>query len=166
MAEIQQDQPTNGQTEASAAGAASEQAPPPEPTLTEKLVNEFDQGIHKEGEKAYRRWGFALFHSLAPERRVEESMRLGFKPTDPLDHYNLGCHYAQQLQFDKAVEEFSQALKAKPGFLEAQYNLALSQEMSGDLVAARKTWNAYLEKCENAEEAAEIKDHLTELANK
>lgn len=163
MAENDQEQ-TNGQT-AQAAEAPAEQ-PPAEPTLTETLVGRFEESIQKDGQNAYGRWGFALFHSLAPERIVEESIRLGFKPTDALDFYNLGCFHAHKEQYSKAVDAFEKALKQNPNLLQAQYNLALAQEMAGDVSAARKTWNAYLERCENADEAAEIKDHLTELANR
>ena len=97
---------------------------------------------------------------------LEESIRLGFKPSDALDFYNLGCFQASKEQYGKAADAFEKALKQNPTLLQAQYNLALAQEMAGEIAAARKSWNAYLDKCENPDEAAEIKDHLTELANR
>lgn len=148
------------------AGADTAEAPPEEPTLTEKLVEQFASAIDKDGKKAFGRWGFALFHSLSDEKAYAELIRLGFEPRDPLDFYNLGCHHAANENYSKAIDAFHQALKLDPEMAEAQYNLALAQEKAGDTGNARKTWNQYLEGCEDTDEATEIKSHLTELSNR
>ena len=165
MAEKDQNTRAESQTEVEG-GVETPVAPPEEPTLTEQLVEQFSSAIDKDGKKAFGRWGFALFHSLSDEKAYAELVRLGFEPRDALDFYNLGCHHAAQKNYSKAIDAFHQSLKLDPDMAEAKYNLALAQENSGDNGNARKTWNQYLENCEDTEEASEIKSHLTELSNR
>ena len=145
---------------------AAEETPPAEPPLTEILVDRFEQALESDGDKAYKRWGFALFHSIDDQKAEAQVSRLRGKPRDALDHYNAGCTSAEKRRFADAVRAFATALELDPEFPEAQFNYALAQEKTGDLTAARKSWNKYLDQCENSEEESEIKNHLTELANK
>lgn len=136
------------------------------PTLTEQMLEDFQTSLDGDRMSAYRRWGFAMFHSIAPEKAHAELGSLGLKPRDALDHYNLGCSLATREQFAQAAKAFEQALKLDENLVEARFNLALAREKSGEASAAKKLWNEYLESCTDEQETAEIKNHLSELAGR
>lgn len=131
--------------------------------LTQKLVENYEQAIERDGQAAYGHLGFALFHSISPERAQRELSKLGLKPKDALDHYNQGCARAAEEKFSQAADSFAAALKLNPELKEARFNLALAQEKNGDAAHAKKTWNELLGML-GEEEAAEIRAHLKEMA--
>jgi tetratricopeptide (TPR) repeat protein len=129
-----------------------------------QLVSQFRESVEREGEEAYKRWGLPLYHSL-PDEEVEAQRRaLGVKPVDALDHYNRGCLLAAQEDFAAAAQQFAQAVKLDPEMSEALFNLALAQEKAGRLAEARKSWNQFVERFGDQEEAAQVRDHLAQLA--
>jgi tetratricopeptide (TPR) repeat protein len=124
----------------------------------------FRQSLAGEGEKAYERWGMAMFHSLNDEDAETQRRALGFEPQDALDFYNRGCLLAQREDYAGAAKAFEQAVALDPKLSEAIFNRALALEYSGDKAAVRKAWQDYLEQSGDSEEAAEIKSRLEGLA--
>lgn len=135
-----------------------------EVSITESLVGIYDLCLNQDNKETFRRLGFALFHSLSDERAFAELQKLGYKPKDALDHYNLGCQQSIAEKFGEAAKSFAQALKLQPEFPEACYNHALALEKSGDGSAARKAWKDYLDSCSDEAEAEQVREHLKELA--
>ena len=135
-----------------------------EPILTDTLVERFGKDLEEKGKSAYSKWGFALFHSLDEERAQDERERLGFKPADALDHYNVGCRLAAKDKYAAALKSFALAVELDSEFFEARFNQALATEKTGDLAEAKKIWNELSKNCEDQEEVAQIKGHLAELA--
>lgn len=141
---------------------ATEEAQP-EVSITESLVGIYDLCLNQDNKETFRRLGFALFHSLSDERALAELQKLGHKPKDALDFYNVGCQQAMSEKFGDAAKSFAQALKIQPEFPEAVYNHALSLEKSGDTNGARKAWKEYLDSCSDEAEAEQVREHLKEL---
>ena len=56
---------------------------------------------------------------------LREAIRLA--PDSAESHNNLGIALASNGNLDEAVREFQQALKLKPGFADAQRNLAMAR---------------------------------------
>ncbi|MCL5270727.1 MAG: tetratricopeptide repeat protein [bacterium] len=148
--------------EMQAAAASGKPAPQ---QLHGRYVELFAESLAKEGEKTYARWGLAMFHSLSDEQVMAQRRALGFKPVDSLDHYNLGCSLAAEAKYEKAVDSFRKAIELRPDFAEAAYNLAMALELAGDKSAARKAWQAYLDRFAADEETTEIKQRLVALAD-
>jgi tetratricopeptide (TPR) repeat protein len=116
--------------------------------------------------KSLQRHGFALFHSLPAEKRMLLREQLGFACHNTTDHYNLGVAWATAGDVDKAIASWKQAADGEPHIPEAAHNLALAAEQRGDLAAARKYYNQYLQNLEgSAEETELIKEHLATLGN-
>lgn len=132
--------------------------------LTQKLVETFESSLDRDAKAAYRHMGFGLFHSIAPDKAQRQLIKMGFKPKDALDHYNIGCVHAMDEKWAQAIESFQAALKLDGDLRDAKFNLALAQEKAGEASASKKTWNDLLSKTEQEEEAAEIRAHLKELA--
>lgn len=169
MVEEEESQATQTEPEA---GVSAEQepeaaeAPPEEPGLTDILVERFAGELQSDGNDTYRRWGFALYHSLDDTAAQAERVRMGIKPVDALDHYNLGCHLASLEDFTKAANAFAKALELDPEFPEGHYNLALAREKAGQAAKATESYQRYLELIDDPEQSTEVKNHLSELANR
>ena len=158
---------TTEATEAPAPEAAEPDTPaPPEPTLTDNLVQAYQAMIESGDDTAYLRWGYALYHSLGDELVQSERVRLKAKVRDARDAYNLGCYHANREKYADAAKSFGQAKEFDPDLVEAWYNHALASELAGNIAEARKSWLNYTEICEDADEVKEVKNHLTELANR
>lgn len=133
--------------------------------LTQTLVERFDQALESDGKKAYETWGLALFHSV-PDARAQEQLSgaFGLKPRDALDHYNQGCVLVEKGKMADAAKAFARSAEFDPKFYEAQYNLALALENSGEKAKAVAAWKKAAELASDDEEAAEIRSHMKEIA--
>lgn len=157
------------QTEPEAAETAQEaQAPAPveEKTLTDLQIEGFTQALHDNPAEAYARYGLALFHSLSDEEAQAQLAGLKIKPEDSLAFYNEGVILAGKDKFAEAAKAFARASELDPSLSEAVFNHALATEKAGNAAEARKLWNRYLELIDDPDETAEIKNHITELANR
>jgi len=59
-----------------------------------------------------------------------------------------GVVFFRRARFDSAAVYFQRAIEVDPGLEEALYNLAIAQTKLGDLKAAQKSWNRYLDRDE------------------
>lgn len=165
MTENASDAGAETKTEDKAAETAVETAPE-ELTMTDHAVERFGKELESDGLETYKRWGFALFHTLDDEKAAKQLVALGIKPRDGLDHYNLGCGHVEAGKFAKAAECFAKAIELDDELNEARFNLALALEKTGDLTGAKKHLMVFLEACEDADESAEVRTFLGELANR
>lgn len=132
--------------------------------LTDRVLDYYGKAVERDSKWAYEHIGYALFHSLNDEQAMAELLKLGFKPKDALDHYNMGCKYAAEGKYAEAAKSFAQSVKLNPELKDAQFNHALALEMAGDLNGAKKGWKDIAELYGEEKEAEEIKQHLKELA--
>ncbi len=143
--------------------------PPPRPmveaplALLDDALTKYRMDLEQDLDGAQGRHGFTLFHSLAPEEKVALIERLGFKPQDGIDHYNLGCVAAGQENFKAAVSHFEKAVDGDPQWIEALHNLALALERAGRKTKAREAWGRCLEACGAGAARAAVEAHLAEL---
>lgn len=157
------------QTETESAATADEAEAPAqveEKTLTDIQIEAFAAALKDDPSEAYARFGLALFHSLSDEEAQAQLAGLKIKSEDSLSFYNQGVILAGQDKFADAAKAFAQALELDPSLSEALFNQALASEKAGNAADARKLWNKYLEFCDDPEESAAIKNHITELANR
>lgn len=137
-----------------------------EKTLSDIQREAFAAAVAANPAEAYKRWGVSLFHSLSDEEAQEQLGVLKINYPDALGHYNQGVKLAEAEKYAQAAKAFAKASELDPTLTEAIYNQALAEEKAGNAGEARKLWNRYLEFCDDAEESAEIKNHLTELAGR
>lgn len=165
MTENQNDMPTGeaGETPQPEVSAATARDTEKETDFSDDLLARFQADLEQNVEEAIGRWGLAMFHSLPDDKAQIYRNQLKFEDRDALDHYNRGTILAQQEKYGDAVKAFDQALKLRPEFKEAHYNRALALELDGKKNDAVKAWNDYLQYSDDAEESAEIKNHITEL---
>jgi tetratricopeptide (TPR) repeat protein len=131
--------------------------------LLDRSVEQYRTEASEDVEKAQDRFGFTLFHSLAPEEKVLHLKKLGFEPRDAIDHYNLGCAEALQENFEAAIAHFEKALAEKPEMAEAVHNLALTLEKAGRMADAKSRWSKAMELTRSSEERSQIESHIATL---
>lgn len=162
-----ENEPTQTETETAAPAAeAPATAQVEEKTLTDIQIEGFAKALKNDPAEAYARYGLGLFHSLSDEEAQAQLAGLKIQPEDSLAFYNQGVVLAGQDKFADAARAFARAGELDPTLSEAIYNQALATEKAGDAAEARKLWNRYLEFCDDPDETAEIKNHITELANR
>ncbi len=132
--------------------------------LTDVVVEYYSRSVESDSKWAYKHLGYGLYHSIPDAQAFGEMLKMGFKPKDALDHYNMGCHLIAQEKFGEAVKSFSAAVKMDPQLKEAWYNLALAQERDEDVSSAKKSWKELLELLGDHADAEEVKQHLKELS--
>jgi len=67
-------------------------------------------------------------------------------PRDEHPHEMMGALYLREQQFDKAIQEYSEAVRLSPGAPEAQLALGVAYRLKGDLGKAQKAFEAALGK--------------------
>jgi tetratricopeptide (TPR) repeat protein len=154
------------QTEEASAAEAPAHVPAEEKTLTDTQLESFAQTARTNPAEAYSRFGLALFHSLSDEDAQAQLATLKIDGKDALSLYNRGVLLAENGKFTEAAKAFAEAGVLDTSLGEALYNQALATEKAGNAAEARKLWNKYLEVCDDPDESAEIKNHITELANR
>ncbi len=154
--------------EETAAQASQAQAPTAveEMTLTDVQLEGFTKTLQADPAQAYSRFGLALFHSLSDEDAQAQLSALKIDQKDGLSLYNKGVLLAKEEKFAEAAKAFAEASQLDSSLPEAVFNQALATEMAGNATEARKLWNKYLELCDDPDESSEIKNHITELANR
>ena len=154
------------------APTAAESAPPKSTEATTKgqaeqfhkrYVELFKESLAQEGEIAYARWGMPLFHSLSDEDAEAQRLALGVEPQDALDFYNRGCLLAHQEDPAGAAKAFARAAQLDPALAEAVYNQALALEQADDKSGALETWQDYLARFGENEDAVVVRQHLESL---
>lgn len=129
--------------------------------LSEGLIGAYEQALEADKERALARFGVGLFHSIADDkaqRHLTEIFKLPAR--DALDHYNRGCALAARESYADAIKAFVKALELDPQLNDARFNLALATELQGDAAGAKPLWTAYLERCQDEQEAQEIRERL------
>ena len=64
---------------------------------------------------------------------------------------------------DGAMHEYEEAIRLRPDYPNAHYNLALTLEGLGQFARARQEFEAYLQLAPNAPDAEQIRKHLKEI---
>ena len=150
----------------SAATEAEAELIPAQPSgdLYDEELTRYRQALNRGVEHAYRRYGFVLYHSLDGTEVVDLRKKMGFAPVEATDFYNFGVVSAEKDELPEAIECFQRAMKAEPELADAEFNLALALEKSGDKAAAKKQWASYLkrEALSEADRQA-ASQHLKEL---
>ena len=82
---------------------------------------------------------------------------------DPAVQNDLGEALRQAQQFDKAEQTLLAALKTKPDYAAARFNLALTYAAAGRSADAVDSFKKYLELVPNAPDADEVKDWIRKL---
>jgi tetratricopeptide (TPR) repeat protein len=105
----------------------------------------------------YQKMGYherALLELLGlPEERRETA----------LVHYARGSSLFYLERYADAKDAFTLALDLDPGFLKAQYSLAVTFEKLGDARGAAREWRRYLELDSTGEWAEQARRHLADL---
>ena len=79
-------------------------------------------------------------------------------------HYNLGVIFQQQAKWQEAVREYEKVLEVKPDDAQTHYNLALIYDtVRNDRQMALEHYQRYLNISPDANDAAKIKERITEL---
>lgn len=139
-------------------------APFPQKNLHERELERYRVFLQYGFDVAYKYYGFSLFHSLFPEEKVEIMQKLGFKPKNPEDYYNLGCLAAQKEDYVSACKFFEKTIDMAADFEEAYFNLAITQENLGEEEDAIQNWEIYSEFLdEDSSEALLISQRIEEL---
>jgi len=66
-------------------------------------------------------------------------------PSDPKTHNNLGDYYARMGELDKAILEFTTAIKLNPNYADAYHNRGLTYAQKGDLEMAKSDYQKAIE---------------------
>ncbi len=132
--------------------------------LYEDQLQAYHEALDRGLDCAGRRFGFVLYHSLPGSEVVELRKQMGFKPIEATDFYNLGVVHAEKEEYAEAIKMFQKALELDSDLAEAEFNLALAFELSGDVTAAKKTWSLYMKReTTNESDRTEVAEHLKEL---
>lgn len=132
--------------------------------LYDNQLEGFRKALAQDMETALARYGFALFHSLPLEEQYLYRDALGLLGKGGEEYYNLGVAFAQQNNWDKAIDCWNQALKADAGLADAHHNIALAYEKQGDMGSAKTHFKRYIESIQDAGEINRIRQHLDEMA--
>ncbi|MCX7011669.1 MAG: tetratricopeptide repeat protein [Candidatus Sumerlaeota bacterium] len=144
--------------------SAAEAEGQPSGNLYQEELRRYRMALNRGIDRAYRRYGFVLYHSLEGAEAVELRQKIGLPMEDALDAYNLGVVAAQKDEWAEAVRCFQQALAADSALADAEYNLALALEKKGDAAGARKRWNSYLKREDLSEaDRGAVEAHVKEL---
>lgn len=132
--------------------------------LFDDQMDAYHEALEAGLDVAERRFGFVLYHSLPGSEVVGLRQQMGFKPAEATDFYNLGVVAAENEDFAQAIEQFQKALKVDAQLAEAEFNLALARELSGDVAAAKKQWSSYLKREDiNESDRTAVAEHVKEL---
>ena len=88
----------------------------------------FTEMLGENRLKAYKRFGFTLFHSMDEEAYFAEMERMGWSLETALDFYNLGVVASGRGHHSKAQELYEKAIKLDGDLAAAHHNLAVACE--------------------------------------
>lgn len=131
-------------------------------------MNGYRAALAETPEKADRRFGWTLFHSLPEEQRLRRRAELELKmPEHASNHYNSGVLAASDGDWDTAVAEFKTAFEMNPELAPALYNWAVATEEKGNVAESCVLYLRFIDLAENtdsrADDVARIKAHLAEM---
>ena len=101
----------------------------------------------------------AIAASLCYLRNHLNSSRLQWKKRRQ-KHFDCGCAYLKDEQYNEAIVEFKKALNIDPIFVDAHYGLGQTYLEKGDLEASRKSANEILRLNDNYQPARELLDDI------
>jgi len=83
-------------------------------------------------------------HTVHQDAEALERFRAAAQrsPRDEHPHEMMGALYLREQQFDKAIQEYSEAVRLSPGAPEAQLALGVAYRMKGDLDRAQQAFEA------------------------
>lgn len=87
----------------------------------------------------------AGFFALPPTAEAARRSRRSSISSDPGGHTNRGVKYARAKKYDKAIEEFTKAIKRQPKDPKNYSNRALSYQLSGKLAEAKADYTKAIE---------------------
>lgn len=91
---------------------------------------------------------------------------IALDPANPLLRVELGGIYYQLQQFDAAQTQFAEAIRIKPDFANAYYNLGHAYESKNDNVAALNAYQAALSLLTNANDKKQLQKEIDTLSEK
>ncbi|HLH29967.1 MAG TPA: tetratricopeptide repeat protein [Terriglobia bacterium] len=114
--------------------------------------------------EAYRNLG-ALY---SEQGRLDEALKdlqqaVQLRPSFPDAHQDLGVVYIRKQMPDAAIAEFRTTLQQQANHGPATLNLAMAQQMKGDVPGAKETLQAYIEHYGNSPYAAQAQKRLAAL---
>jgi tetratricopeptide (TPR) repeat protein len=129
----------------------------------EAEVLRYTETLKSNQAEAFERYGFTLYHSLAPRDQINLSQDLGFFRNDAVDQYNLAGLEISEENYEKAATLLEKALGMDDSLGEATCNLALCYEKLDRKDEAAKLWAKYREMCTDCQEELDaIDSHLAE----
>ena len=107
--------------------------------------NENEKNKHQEPSSELLQSIINLYIQGQLNQALSESKLLLEKFPNSVILYNIyGASNAALMQFDTAIESYNQALKIKPDYVEAYYNMAVAQNDKGDSDAAIESYKEVL----------------------
>lgn len=91
---------------------------------------------------------------------------IALDPSNPLFRIELGGIYYQMGQFDAAQTQFAEAIRLKPDFANAYYNLGHAYESKGDNQAALSAYQAALSLLTNDSDKKRLQSEIDALSKK
>ncbi len=106
----------------------------------------FEKAQAEAGAEEHFKAGLqAYFSKDFPKAIAEFKISLQKNPANPTAHSNLGYVYFDIGMLDKAFEHQRRAVEIDPSHANAYYGLALIAKKQGDMTAARRNWERYLQ---------------------
>lgn len=135
-----------------------------ERNLYKKQLELFRQLAEEDIEEAINICGLWELHSLSPEEKMNFLEKLGFKPQQAQEFYNLGLRAALKGEYKEAEKFFKLAVEENPEFYEAIYNLALTYEHLKNMKKSLELWQLCVSKINsNHPDYFSIKSHIRSL---
>jgi cytochrome b subunit of formate dehydrogenase len=112
------------------------------------------------------------FTRLAREKRAEKEkvaeersmQRIISRQSQRLEeHLEAGNQFAKDKEYDKAIEQYNEALELLPNFPQARYNLAAVYHKSGDLERAAAEYRTFIEVDPFNAMTEKVRSHLREV---
>lgn len=123
-------------------------------------VTRYTAVVDENLDKAFKQYGFTLFHSLPPGKQVQVAQKLGMMKGDAIDNFNLASLSIEKEDWGKAVELLKKALQQDSSLADAEYNLALCYERQGNQGEATKHWKKFLDVSDDEDINRQVTEHL------
>jgi tetratricopeptide (TPR) repeat protein len=128
-------------------------------------VNRYTSVLDENLDKAFKQYGFTLFHSLPAGKQVQVAQKLGMMKGDAIDNFNLAGLSIEKEEWPKAIDLLKKALQQDGTLADAEYNLAMCYERQGNAGEAGKHWKKFLEISDDEEVNRQVTEHLNAPSN-